>query len=91
MINTAEFLFEHVSLPSECSIINKIASYDAAETLGIEKKWPRIYDNFDDYCSICNEPLAVPSKRKLKSTDNKQLLISKVQFIMLNLNYQPFI
>ena len=84
MKNTAEYLLQEVEVPDK-SILSTITKYDAAETLHLPAKWPRSFSTGLAACPKCGEKLPPLVKKRQRLQTDKQLLISKLHVIEVEL------
>ena len=66
-------------------ILHVIAKYDAAETMKQEGRWPRNFAPKHALCPQCGEKLSPLSKRAQKSNSDKQLLVTKLHIIQVDI------
>ena len=78
--NTAEYLLESAEIPDK-SILGTITRYDAAETLDLPDKWPRSFSTELTICPMCKSQLPPLVKKRQRNQTDKQLLISKLHII----------
>ena len=84
LVNTADFMFEHSKLP-DISILPTVSSYYARETLELDGNWPRSYSCKEEKCPKCGDPLSTLTKRRQNKNSDKQLLISKMHVIVIEI------
>ena len=84
MKNTAEYLLKTEDLPGK-NILETISRQDAAETLGLPGKWARTYTTALTSCPKCGEKLPPLSKKRQRRLTDKQLLISKLHIIVIEI------
>ena len=82
--NTALYLRETTILPDK-SILNVISKYDAAETLEMEGRWPRVFTCDLDVCPKCGGKLPPLSKRQQKNNSDRQILVSKLHILVIDI------
>ena len=84
LLNTAKYLRETTNLPDK-SCLAIISAYDASETLQLERKWPRTFSCELEECPKCGERLLPLAKRHQKNRNDKQILVTKLHVIDIDI------
>ena len=82
-LNYVEFTSMN-NLPSKL-VLQLISTYDAAESLQQDGKWPRTYSCDQEQCPKCGKKLLPLSKRQQKSSSDRQILVSKLHDIVIEI------
>ena len=83
-MHTAKYLRETVKIP-DTSVLQAVSTYDAAETLQLEGRWPRTYNCDMNVCPQCGERLPPSVKRQQKNRSDKQILVTKMHVLVIDI------
>ena len=84
LLHTAKYLRETLKIP-DTSVLQAVSTYDAAETLQLEGRWPRSYHCDMSVCPRCGERLPPIVKRPQKNRSDKQILVTKLHILVIDI------
>ena len=84
LYNTAKYLRESLIIP-DASILQTVSTYDAAETLNLDGRWPRTYTCDFECCPKCQKRLPPIVKKRQKNRNDRQILVTKLHIIVIDI------